>query len=127
MTKIILGLGVLIFGFASTIAYADPITVHALKDGAVEVVKVDNKICPVDGEKIGSMEGEEPATVEYKGKTYSLCCSHCIEAFQKEADKFSKMADAEVEKNTSADSSDDHNHDQGDQGHKEHKDHDHKD
>lgn len=54
------------------------------KSFAEEAVNVGNKFCPLTGEEIGTegMEGQE-ATVEYKGKTYNICCAMCKKDFLK--------------------------------------------
>ena len=36
-----------------------------------QAVEVDNKICPVSGEKIVP---KDAGRIEYKGKIYNLCC-----------------------------------------------------
>jgi YHS domain-containing protein len=61
-------------------------------------VDVGNKICPVSGEKIGSMEGE-PVKVEYKGKSYNLCCPMCAAEFKKHPEKYVKQVNKELEAN----------------------------
>lgn len=63
------------YGFAAEEA------VEAVADQAVELVMVDNKICPISGEKVGEMG--EAKTVEYNGKQYKLCCAGCAKDFMK--------------------------------------------
>lgn len=47
--------------------------------------KPANTICPVTGEEIN------PAiTTTYQGKTVAFCCKDCIEAFEKNPDKYMK-------------------------------------
>lgn len=54
------------------------------KSFAQEAVNVGNKFCPLTGEEIGQGDmGDEAATVEYKGKTYNLCCAMCKKDFLK--------------------------------------------
>jgi len=55
---------------------------------------VGNKICPVGGEAVGTMG--EAVDVEYNGKIYKLCCAMCVRDFNKDPEKYSKIADAEV-------------------------------
>ena len=55
------------------------------------VTEVGNTICPIEGEKIGAMG--EPAKVEHMGKMYNLCCVNCLSEFQKDPDKYAKMAE----------------------------------
>ena len=50
-----------------------------------ETILVGNKICPVSGEKIVM---EKKGTIEYKGKTYNLCCSMCKKDFLKDPEKY---------------------------------------
>ncbi len=56
--------------------------VEAVAEQAAEVVVVDNKICPISGEKIGEMG--EGKVVEYDGKQYKLCCPACEKDFLKD-------------------------------------------
>ncbi len=53
---------------------------------------VNNKLCPVTGEAIGSM-GTAPVVV-YQGKAVTLCCKGCIKAFAKEPAKYLAIAEA---------------------------------
>lgn len=43
-----------------------------------------NMICPVSGEEVEPSGGK----VTYQGITYGFCCDDCIDAFQKEPQKF---------------------------------------
>ena len=61
------------------------------------LVEVGNKICPVTGEKVG-MDGEEIVKQEYNGKIYNLCCKMCFKDFNKDPEKYSKIAEDEVMK-----------------------------
>jgi len=63
-----------------------------------EVVNVENKICPVTGEKI---EEKAKAAYEYKGKIYNLCCLACIEEFRNNPEKYIQIVEAEKKKNES--------------------------
>ena len=63
---------------------------------AVQAVEVGNKICPVSGNKVGEMS--PPIKVEYKGKVYNLCCSGCIKIFENNPEKYSKIAEDEVQR-----------------------------
>ena len=64
-------------------------------------VEVGNKICPVSGDKVpvpgekGAM-GDNPVKYEYKGKIYNLCCPMCVKDFKKDPEKYSAIADKEV-------------------------------
>ncbi len=50
---------------------------------------VGNAFCPVSKMSVESMGG--PIQHAYNGKIYNLCCSGCIKAFDREAEKFSRM------------------------------------
>ena len=58
--------------------------------------EVGNKVCPVSGEKINE---ETKATYEYRGKIYNLCCSACIEEFNKNPDKYIQIVEEEKKDN----------------------------
>ena len=57
----------------------------AAKSYAEDMIKVGNKFCPISGEEIGKggMAGQQE-TVEYKGKSYNLCCPMCKKDFLKD-------------------------------------------
>lgn len=74
---------------------------------AVEPVEVGNKICPVGGEPVGTMG--EVVKLAHNGKIYNFCCAMCLDEFNKNPDKYSKMADDEVAHATSDDHTG-HNH-----------------
>ena len=42
--------------------------------------------CLVSGEALGSMG--EPTVMTYKGKEIKLCCSDCVDGFNKEPEKY---------------------------------------
>lgn len=65
-----------------------------VENAAPAVVDAGNKLCPVSGEKVGGMG--EPATAEYNGKVYKLCCSMCLMDFKKDPEKFAKIAESEA-------------------------------
>lgn len=60
-----------------------------------EAVNVGNKICPVSGEKI---DEKLKATYEYQGKIYNFCCAGCLSAFKADPDKYIKIVDEELSK-----------------------------
>ena len=67
-----------------------------------KTVEVDNKICPVSGDKIPA-PGEkgnmgEAIKYEYNEKIYNLCCKMCVKDFKKNPQKYSKIAEDEVAK-----------------------------
>ena len=57
------------------------------------LVKVNNTICPVMGDKVNT---KEPVTVEYNGKIYNLCCSMCVATFKANPEKYSKIAEEQA-------------------------------
>lgn len=67
-----------------------------------KAVEVNNKICPVSGNKVPAPgeKGEmgEAVKYEYNGKIYNLCCPMCIKDFKKNPEKYSKIAEDEVKK-----------------------------
>jgi len=56
-------------------------------------IKVGNKICPVSGDPIDSMDGFE---IEYDGKVYNLCCKMCVKDFNADPEKYIAIVEAEV-------------------------------
>ena len=51
-----------------------------------KILEIKNTNCPVSGRTIGSMG--KGATYTYKGKTYQLCCSGCIDQFKADPEKY---------------------------------------
>ena len=81
------------------LAADEPVTVSGNTEVAAPAeqtapVEVGNKICPISGEKIGEMG--DVVKQEYKGKIYNLCCPMCIKDFNKDPEKYAKIADDEV-------------------------------
>jgi len=78
-----------------------------------EAVNVDNKICPVSGEKI---DEKLKVTYEYQGKVYNFCCASCVEKFKKDPDKYIKKIEEEKvqrksgQEETPSGASDQHSH-----------------
>ncbi|HEY4329217.1 MAG TPA: YHS domain-containing protein [Phycisphaerae bacterium] len=54
------------------------------------VVEVKNTKCIVMGDDVGTSTN----FVTYQGKAYHICCKDCIEAFNKEPEKYVKALDA---------------------------------
>ncbi len=50
------------------------------------------KVCPVTGEKLGSMG--PPVKVEVKGRTVFLCCAGCVDEIKKNPEKYFAILDA---------------------------------
>ena len=49
-------------------------------------------VCPVTGEKLGSMG--KPVKISVKGRTVFLCCEGCKEAIEKDPEKYLAKLDA---------------------------------
>ncbi len=60
---------------------------------ASQAVEVGNKICPVSGNAAGEMG--EIIKYEYNGKIYNLCCKMCLKDFEKDPEKFARIAETE--------------------------------
>ena len=81
-----------IFALALFLGYA--VFVGGPTVSAAPAQPVGNKICPISGDKIKSMG--KAVKIDYKGKTYNLCCKMCVKDFNKDPEKFSKKVEAEV-------------------------------
>ncbi len=100
-----IGLGLMLIG--GGYAFAQEGQNAMMKDQGMmtkesKAVEVGNKICPVSGDPV-SAPGEkgamgEAVKYEYNGKIYNLCCPMCIKDFKKDPEKYSKIADDEVNK-----------------------------
>lgn len=99
LTMLVLAVGVSLGGyaFAEHHEHADHGT-EAHKDIG-EMKEAGNKICPVDGEKIGSMG--EAVKIEHKGKIYNLCCAACEMKFKEDPEKYVGIVNKELKKGTS--------------------------
>lgn len=62
----------------------------------VQAVEVGNTICPVSGNKVNDGKMGEAVKYEYNGRIYNLCCKMCVKDFQKDPEKYSKIAEDEV-------------------------------
>ncbi|MBI4845599.1 MAG: YHS domain-containing protein [Candidatus Omnitrophica bacterium] len=67
---------------------------------SAEVVEAGNTICPVSGDKVGSMGPN--VRYEYKGKIYSFCCEGCVPTFKEDPEKYIKMLEEMTAKESSA-------------------------
>ena len=65
----------------------------AIAPSSIESINVGNKICPVSGERVDSMD---PVTCEYEGKIYNFCCSGCMGEFKKDPKKYIKIVEEEL-------------------------------
>ena len=68
---------------------------HEEKMANSEAMNIGNTMCPVSGESVEAMG--KPYQVEYNGKVYNLCCKACAKTFKKDPEKYSKIAEKEVE------------------------------
>lgn len=85
-------------------------TMGAHKKHEEKTKVVDNKICPVSGQKI---DEKTKVTYNYKGETYNFCCASCIDDFDKNPEKYIKKLEEEKEQGTSKQedpSNDSHHH-----------------
>jgi YHS domain-containing protein len=57
-----------------------------------QAVDVDNKICPVTGDKI---DPKSNITYEYQSKIYHFCCQMCIDPFKKDPQKYIEIINKE--------------------------------
>lgn len=89
---IIAGVAVVFGTVLGSLAYAQPAATD--QAGQPQAVEVGNKFCPVSKEKVGEMG--EAVKYEYNGKIYNLCCPMCKKDFDKDPQKFSKIAEDEV-------------------------------
>jgi YHS domain-containing protein len=81
---------ILFTGLLAMFVYGGIIFTHNGYVGAEE--NVGNKICPVSGESVEGMGGA--VSYEYKGKLYNMCCKMCSKDFEKDPEKFAKIAEA---------------------------------
>ncbi len=92
---LVLALGLMTIPALGYTAEAPAVVADPVAAAAAEVpIEVGNKICPVSGEKIGGMG--EVVKHEHNGKIYNMCCSMCAKDFNKDPDKYAKIADDEV-------------------------------
>ena len=92
-----------------------------MNEDGTKAVEVGNKICPVGGDKVLA-PGEKSAMgevvkYEYNGKIYNFCCAMCVKDFKKDPEKYSKIAEEEVEKSEEQEKNEEHK--EGD-GHEHH-------
>ena len=104
---VVMAAGGVVIMFAATLAYAGDMgcgdkagmqqkaSAAAVQPASpdVKAVNVENTICPVMGGKVAP---EHKVTVEYKGKSYNLCCTMCIEEFNKNPEKYVAKVEAEL-------------------------------
>lgn len=61
---------------------------NTVTDEAVKVVDAKNLTCPICDDAIPETGADK---VEYKDKSYNLCCEPCVRHFKQFPDKFIKM------------------------------------
>ena len=61
----------------------------------VQLEKIGNSMCPVSGEKTGTMG--KALEVDHGGKIVNLCCMMCKKDFLKDPEKYIAIAEKEVE------------------------------
>ena len=90
----VLILGVALLGAGWAYAQQVPLTAQPTVQSTAQQVIVGNKHCPVSGEEVAKMG--PPVTYEYNGKVYNLCCPGCLNAFKKNPEKYSKIAEQDA-------------------------------
>lgn len=71
-------------------AQTQPDTAATTESHSTKGKHIQNSICPVSKEAIGSMGPGKK--VQHKGYEFSLCCAGCIEEFEKNPDAYLKEA-----------------------------------
>lgn len=64
------------------------------------VMVLGNKMCPVSGHAVGSMEKD--SKVVFKGQVVGLCCMSCEKQFMENPEKFAMKAQEEVKGSTTS-------------------------
>jgi YHS domain-containing protein len=68
----------------------------ATEEDIKNLPNVGNKICPVSASPVDDGTMGESVKYVYNGKIYNLCCQMCTKDFQKNPEKFSAIAEKEV-------------------------------
>ena len=104
MKYIIVLFAVVFAGFFANVAFSDEMensdpaanaVMPANANAAPQAVEVGNTICPVSGEKIVESKVFKH---EYNGKIYNFCCSMCLKDFNKDPEKYAKIAEESMQK-----------------------------
>ena len=75
--------------FCATAAFAaDPTPRNPTRVDAGQAI---NTVCPVSGDKVGSLG--RPVYAEYHGKKIAFCCKDCVKKFYKNPDKYGALAE----------------------------------
>lgn len=89
------GLALVLGGMLVFAGFSSPVMAQGMAQDQ-QLVTVGNKVCPVTGKVISADNGMAPASYEYKGKLYNLCCAGCWAKFNAEPEKYSKIADMDA-------------------------------
>jgi YHS domain-containing protein len=76
---------------ASAAAASDDVSGLKELDAADRKLAEKQKVCPVSGEKLGSMG--KPFKMTLQNRTFFLCCDGCEETVKKEPEKYLKKVD----------------------------------
>lgn len=75
---------------ASAAMAADPTSNQPAPSTTTADAKPVNTICPVSGNKIGSVG--KPIHAKYQEKMIAFCCKGCLKKFQKNPNKYGQLA-----------------------------------
>ncbi len=95
LTMLVLAVGICLGGYAFAEHHEHAGHGAEAHQGMGNMKEAGNKICPVDGEKIGSMG--KPVNVEHEGKTYNLCCAACEMKFKEDPAKYIEIVNKQLE------------------------------
>lgn len=71
----------------------------ATEEDIKSLPNVGNKLCPVSGNPVDDGTMGESVKYVYNGKIYNLCCQMCVKDFKKSPEKYSAVAEKEVNGN----------------------------
>ena len=71
----------------------------ATEEDVKNLPNVGNKMCPVSGNPVDDGTMGEAVKYVYNGKIYNLCCQMCVKDFKKSPEKYSAVAEKEVNEN----------------------------
>ena len=91
---LMVAMAVSVFAFSSVALSCSACGCSAAKDAAASEGEVINKTCPVMG---GEVSADTPYKTVHKGKTIGFCCEGCIDAFEKDPDKYLDKLNEELE------------------------------
>lgn len=79
-----------------------------VEEEASFAMEVGNEICPVSGEKVGTMG--PVVQYEYEGKIYNVCCKMCAKDFKKDPEKYIKIIEDSMNNDVKGSHSDEGHH-----------------